>query len=524
MFALHERKIRQPVVRGIAKVPVVMQMEALECGAACLTMVLAYYGKWVPLEQVRMDCGVSRDGSNAKNIAKAAQGYGLVVKGFKSDAGAIRENGIFPCVIHWNFNHFVVLCGFRGNRACINDPARGSVRVSMEEFDKAFTGVCLMFSPGEAFQPDGKRKSTLAFARKRLSGAGAAVAFVMLTSVISYVFTMVNPAFSRFFMDRLLTGENRELLLPFIGLLTAVSITQIIVAAVQATYTLKIHGKMAVIGSSTFLWKVLRLPMSFFSQRMAGDIQTRHRDNAVIAGTLVNTLSPLVLSAGMMVFYLVVMLRYSPLLTLAGLISVALNVSMSRLISQKRVNITRVQLRDKGKLAASTVSGIQIVETIKASGAETGYFQKWAGYQASVNVQETKFTRLNQYLGMIPAFVSTLANAVVLVLGVWLCMRGQFTLGMVAAFQSFLASFLNPAQTLITAGQTIQEMRTQMERVEDVMEYPDDALFASNTAAGEPDYEKLSGEVLIDKITFGYSRLDQPLIENFRAVQLGYSR
>ena len=179
---------------------------------------------------------------------------------------------------------------------------------------------------------------------------------------------------------------------------------------------------------------------------------------------------------------------------------------MSRLISQ---------MRDKGKLAASTVSGIQIIETIKASGAETGYFQKWAGYQASVNAQGTKFTRLNQYLGMIPAFVSTLANAVVLVLGVWLCMRGQFTLGMVAAFQSFLASFLNPAQTLITAGQTIQEMRTQMERVEDVMEYPDDALFASNAAAGEPDYEKLSGDVEIDNITFGYSRLDQPLIENF---------
>ena len=500
---------------SVAKVPVVMQMEALECGAASLTMVLAYYGKWLPLEQVRADCGVSRDGSNAANIMKAARRYGLTTKVFRSSVEALRKSVSYPCVIHWNFNHFVVLCGFRGKYAYLNDPARGNVRVPMEEFDKAFTGICLTFAPSETFRPDGKRKSTLAFARKRLVGAGSAVAFVMLTSAIGYLFTVVNPAFSRFFMDRLLTNENRELLIPFIVLVTAVGVLQVFVAAVQAVYSLKINGKMAVMGSSTFLWKIMKMPMEFFTQRLAGDIQMRHKSNATIAATLVNTLTPLAISLVMLIFYLAVMLRYSPLLTLVGVLSIATNIFMSRLISKKRVNITRVQARDSGKLASATVSGIQMVETIKASGAENGYFQRWADFQASVNAQSTRFTVLNQYLGMIPAFVTTLANALVLIMGIWLCMRGEFTLGMVTAFQSFLMSFMTPAMTMIRAGQTIQEMRTQMERVEDVMEYPEDVRFSDAPVTEEMDYDKLKGAVELRNVTFGYSRLAPPLIENF---------
>ena len=512
---MKKQNIRQPVARRAAKVPMVMQMEALECGAACLAMVLAYYGKWVPLEQVRIDCGVSRDGSNARNMFRAARRYGLEAKGYQVEVESLRAEGTFPCIIHWNFNHFVVLCGFRGNKACINDPARGTIRVSMEEFDRSFTGICLTFSPGAAFQPGGKRKSTLNFARKRLSGAGAAVAFVTLTTIIGYLFTVLNPAFARFFMDRLLTGENRELLMPFIGLLAAVGVLQVVVAAVQSIYAFKISGKMAVIGSSSFLWKIFRLPMEFFSQRMAGDIQTRQSANAVIAGTLVNTLAPLLLNASMLVFYLVVMLRYSPILTLLGVISILLNLFMSRMISHKRVNITRVQMRDEGKLAAATVSGIQIVETIKASGSENGYFRRWAGYQASVNKQATRYTRLNQYLGVVPVFISDVANAAVLVLGIWLCMQGQFTLGMVTAFQSYMTAFMNPAMTMISAGQTIQEMRTQMERVEDVMEYPEDVHFSDRPVTDGEDYDKLRGEVELRNVTFGYSPLADPLITDF---------
>ena len=512
---MRDKNFRPPGKSKAAKVPVVMQMEALECGAACLAMVLACYGKWMPLEQVRVDCGVSRDGSRAGNVMKAARSYGLEAKGYRMGLEAVKGISAFPCIIHWNLNHFVVLCGFRGNHACINDPARGSVKVTMDEFDKAFTGIVMVFAPTERFEPDGKRTSTLAFARKRLSGAGAAMVFVMLTSIIGYVFTLLNSAFSRFFMDRLLTGENSELLTPFIALVAAVSLLQVFVAAIRAVYSLKINGKMAVVGSGSFMWKVLKMPMEFFSQRMAGDLLTRHKANETIAEQLVNTLTPLALSAVMMVFYLVVMLRYSPILTLVGLVSILINIVMSRIISEKRINITRVQTRDAGRLMSATVSGIRMVETIKASGAENGYFQRWAGYQASVNEQNTNYTRLNQYLGIIPAFITTLANALVLVLGIWLCMRGEFTLGMVTAFQSFLASFISPAMTMVTAGQTLQEMRTQMERVEDVMEYPEDPYFSDAPVSEDKNYDKLSGAVELRNVTFGYSKLDPPLIENF---------
>ena len=512
-----EKKIqlKHPLTKGAAKVPMVMQMEALECGAASLTMILAYYDKWIPLEQVRADCGVSRDGSNAKNVLKAARSYGLIAKGYRYEPEDLKKNGKFPCIIHWNFNHFLVLCGFRGNKAVLNDPAKGTYSVSMETFDKSFTGICLMFEPGENFEPGGKPKSVIDFAKKRLKGAGAAVAFVVATTVISSLIGIINPAFSRIFLDRLLTGQNPEWFLPFIVSLSVLSAVQIVVALIQALWSSRIDGRMTVTGSASFLWKVLRMPMEFFSQRMAGDIQQRQGANASIAGSLVNTFAPLVLDAFMMVFYLVVMIRYSWILTLIGIASIFVNSLISNLISKKRINITRVQMRDAGKLAGATVAGVEMIETIKASGAENGYFEKWAGYQASVNTQKVKFARLNQYLGLLPSFVSTVTGTAVLILGVYLTLQGKFTVGMIMAFQGFLGSFTAPATTLISAGQTLQEMRTEMERVEDVMQYPTDVEFAEKDEENDAEYDKLSGLVEMKNVTFGYSRLSEPLIEDF---------
>lgn len=508
-------KVKQPVRRGRVKVPVIMQMEALECGAASLAMLMAYYGKWIPLEQVRLDCGVSRDGSKAKNILVAARSYGFKAQGYRCELSAIKTKVTYPCIIHWNFNHFVVLNGFKGNYAYLNDPGRGEVRASMEEFDRAYTGICLEIIPGEGFKPSGKRKSTLEFARRRLVGTGAAVAFLLLSTIIGYLFGIINPVFSKFFMDRLLTGENRELLMPFIGIMIAFAIAQVAVAWVQGVYQMKINGKMALVGNSTYMWKLLRMPMEFFSQRMGGDLLQRANSNASIAGTLVNTFTPIVLNTFMMIFYLIVMLRYSVMLTMVGIITIAINLCVSRIVSAKRVNITRVQMRDSGKLAAATVSGMQMAETIKASGAENGYFQKWAGYQASVNSQKVRFTRLNQFLGMIPGLMSNLANSAVLILGVWLAMRGEFTIGAIMTFQGFMGAFMSPAMSLVSAGQTIQEMRTDMERVEDVMQYPDDEYYKDEPAFAEKDYSKLGGKVELKDVTFGYSRLAEPLIEDF---------
>ena len=506
-------KISPPLNKGVAKVPLIMQLEALECGAASLAMLMAYYGKWLPLEQVRSDCGVSRDGSNAKNIYLAAQNYGFDVKAFRKSPEKLRDNGTFPCIIHWNMNHFVVLDGFKGKKVYLNDPARGRVTVSWEEFDRAFTGVCIIPVPGEKFKPEGKPKSTLSFARKRLIGAGGAVAFVMVTTMLSYLFGIVNSVTSRIFMDRLLTGINRDWLYPFISIMVFLAVLQLVVAWAQAVYSLKINGKMAAIGSCSYMWKVLRLPMEFYSQRYAGDIQGRLTLNESIAGTLVNTFAPLLLNSAMMVFYLVLMLRKSPLLTIVGLTALFFNIIVSRIISDKRMNIARVSMRDMGKLEATTVSCFQMIETIKASGAENGFFGKWAGYQASANHQDVRTQKMDQVWGIIPEFVSTAANYIVLLLGVYLVMQGDFTLGGVLLFQGLLTAFMSPAMMLVNAGQTIQEMRSQMERVEDVMEYPDDPALIENEKAGE--ISKLEGNVELKNITFGYSKLAEPLIKNF---------
>ena len=509
-------KIKTPIEKGVAKVPVVMQMEALECGAASLTMILAYYGKWIPLEQVRADCGVSRDGSNAKNVLKAARSYGLVAKGYRYEPDELKKNGKFPCIIHWNFNHFVVLNGFKGNKAVLNDPAKGTYSVPMETFDNSFTGICLMFEPGDSFEPGGKPKSMLAFAKEKMRGAGVAVAFTIITTVIGSLIGIIRPAFSRIFIDRLLTGQNPEWFMPFIGALAALSAIQIIISFIEAIFEARISAKIDAVGSTTFMWKVLRMPMEFFSQRMAGDIQQRKGSNASVARTLVDTFAPLIIEACMMVFYLVVMIRYSVLLTLVGIGSIVINMIMSRIISNKRVNITRVSMRDAGKLAGATVAGIEMIETIKASGAENGFFEKWAGYQASVNTQKVKFAKLNQYLGMIPSLVSTLTNTAVLIIGVYLTMEGSFTVGMVMAFQGFLGSFMAPAGQLISAGQTLQEMRAEMERIEDVMKYPTDVICDQASDEGEDaEFDKLSGNVEMRNVTFGYSRLGEPLIRDF---------
>ena len=509
-----KRKIKPTLTRGVAKVPVVMQLEALECGAAALAMVMAYYGKWVPLEQVRVECGVSRDGSKAKNIYLAAEHYGFDVEAFRMTPKGIREEGKFPCIIHWNMDHFVVLDGFRGKHVYLNDPAQGEIRVTDEEFDKAFTGIVIIPTPSETFEPGGKRRSTVDFARKRLIGAGAAVAFVMITTAISYLFGILNSVTSRIFLDRILTGENRIWLRSFLVLLLLLAAVQLTVAWAQAVFSLRVNGKMSVIGRTSYMWKVLRLPMEFFSQRLAGDIQSRAALNASVAGTLVNTFAPLLLNTAMMIFYLVLMLRQSLLLTMVGLLTMLLNIIVGRLISTKRVNIARVQTRDAANLEATTVSGISMIETIKASGAENGFFQKWAGYQASVNKQEGRSRKNDALLGMIPTFLSTAANYAVLILGVWLTMEGRFTLGAVLMFQGFLGSFMSPAMTFVSAGQRIQEMRTQMERVEDVMEYPEDENVAEREVSDE-EIDKLWGNVELRNVTFGYSRLEKPLIENF---------
>ena len=507
------KNVKRPIKNGVAKkVPVVIQLEALECGAACLTMILAYYGKWIPLEQVRSDCGVSRDGSKAGKILKAAKNYGLDAKGYRYDIEDLRREAKFPCIIFWNNNHFVVLDGFKGNYAIINDPARGKTKYSIEALEQNYSGICLEFDPTREFKPEGKPKSVIAFAKKRLKGTKAMVLFIIITTIIASLIQIIQPGFSRVFIDRLLTHQNPDWFVPFILGITAISLIQIIIQIINQLYTLKLNGKLAVVGSTTYMWKVLKLPMDFFSQRMAGDILSRQSSNASVASTFINTFTPLILKICMAIFYLIVMFRYSVILSCIGLISLFVDVIVTRIITNKRVNLSRVGTRDSAMLASTTASGIQMIETIKASGAENGFFKKWAGYQANVNNNSIQMSKMSLFWGMIPNAINMIVNVSITTIGLWLCMNGEFTIGMIMAFQGYLSSFMGPVNEVVSATNSLLEMRTDMERIEDVMEYPDDDIV---TEKKNVQYAKLSGEVELKNITFGYSKLEAPLIENF---------
>lgn len=498
----------------ITRVPVIMQMEALECGAASLCMVLAYYGKWLPLEQVRSDCGVSRDGSSAKNILKAARAYGLKAEGYRMEPSQLA--GItLPAIIHWNFNHFVVLDGFKRDKVVLNDPARGTVTVTQEEFDKSFTGIVLRFEKTEGFTPEGKPKSTFDFAGKRLKGTASAFAFVALTGFLLAMAGMITPVFSRVFMDHILSGKNPGWLLPFAAAMLLALLFQFTVGVIQGIYWLKIQGKLAASSNASFLWHVLHLPVDFFSQRFTGDIVSRQSSNENIASALIGKLAPVFMNILLLVFYLAIMLRYSVVLSAVGITAALLNLAVLRLVSKKRVNMSRIMQRDSGKVSGVTMSGFEMIETIKASGAENGFFERWAGYFAKQGNAQIAFNKANLYYGMLPSLLQQLANTAVLMLGVYLILDGNFTIGMLMAFQGFLSSFLSPVNQLVGVGQAFIEMRSQMERVEDVMNYKPDVPTAEESGPEEELAGKLSGDIEIKNLTFGYSRLSSPLIEDF---------
>ena len=376
------------------KAPIVMQLEELECGAASLAMVMAYYNKWVAIEQVRIDCGVSRDGSNAKNILSAARNYGFTAKGYAYGTKLLKEKGKFPCIIHWNKTHFVVLNGFKGKKAYINDPAKGFLKVGLEQFESSYSGIYLEIQPSEDFIPSGKRKSMSQFAKKRLVGATSLVVFFSLTTIITYIIGVFNPILKQVFVDTLLDGKNPEWLMPFIIVVAIISGLQILTALIEAIYRYKINGKLALVGSSNYMWKVLRLPIDFFSQRMVGDIQQRKDENATIAETLVNVFAPLVFNSLMLVFYLVVMLSKSLILTALGVTTILLNAVVSYIISSVKINIARVQSRDNALLYGMTSKGIEMIETIKSSGAENNYFYSWNEAQENASNQKLKMARI----------------------------------------------------------------------------------------------------------------------------------
>lgn len=496
------------------KVPIVMQMEALECGAACLCMIAAYYKKWIPLTQVRADCGVSRDGSVAKNILNAARSYGMDAAGYRLEPESI-ESLPMPMIIHWNFNHFVVLCGIdrKKGKVYLNDPARGRVTVSMEEFDSSFTGIALTAVPNESFKPEGKPKSVWSFAKRCLKGALMPFVLAVFLSIVGMVIDLISPISQKIFIDNLMSGKNRDWLYPFLGLMLVVLIVQVFVGLIESIYWLKIRGKFALTSSAEFMWHVLRLPLEFFSQRNVGDIVSRQNSTGTIALTLINKIAPLLVSAIQIFLYLFLMINYSIGLTAIGLVAIVLNMFVARYVSNKMLDYQRASVMNQGKLTSVTYAGFEMIETIKSTGAENGYFERWAGYYTKQNNANADISRFTQYVSQIPTLIKAIADTIVQFSGIYLIMKGQFTIGSFMAFTGFLGRFLGPVENFIDVYKSYIGMRCDMERVDDVLEYPTDVHEFKNTDLN--DDRKLLGNIEVNDITFGYGRLSKPILSNF---------
>ncbi|MDD2372181.1 MAG: NHLP family bacteriocin export ABC transporter peptidase/permease/ATPase subunit [Syntrophomonadaceae bacterium] len=497
------------------KVPTVLQMEALECGAASLAMVLAYWGKFVPLEILRMDCGVSRDGSKASNILKAARSYGLEARGFRKEPQELREMQ-FPVIIHWNFNHFLVLEGFRDDNIYLNDPTSGPRVVSEEEFDEAYTGIVLTFSPEPDFAKGGKKPNLLKSLQLRVKGSETALTYIVLVGLALVIPGLVIPMFAKVFVDDILLQGKTTWLLPLLLGMGLTAILRGVLTWIRQYYLLRLETKIALSTSGQFLWHILHLPIEFFLQRYSGDISSRINTNDTVAKLLSGQLATTVLNFMMIIFYFVLMLQYSIVLSLVGVAAAMINIFYLNYVSKKRVDINRKLRQDKGKLIGTAMSGLQTIETLKATGSESDFFAKWSGYQAKVlNAQQDNGTATN-YLSNLPFLLSALTNSIVLILGGFIILKGNMTIGMLVAFQSLMTSFLTPVSSLVELGGSLQELVADMNRLDDVLKYPQDADIQELPAPDASDeYSRLQGYVELRDLSFGYSRLEPPLIENF---------
>ena len=498
------------------RTPTVLQLEAVECGAAALAMVLAYHGRVVPLATLRRECGVSRDGSKASNVVKAARRYGLQAKGFSKSLDDLAAVSV-PAILFWNFNHFVVFEGFANGKACINDPAAGHRVLSMSEFQRAFTGVVLVFSPGPEFERGGRLPSLRAAIAERLAGSGLAVAYCFAVGLLLVIPGLVIPAFSQIFIDNVIIAERTDWLRPLLLAMFLALLVQTVLRFLQLRYLRRLRIKLSIKMSSGYMWHLLRLPASFYAQRYSGEVANRSELNNKLADVLSGRLAQTGIDAVMVGFYALLNLQYDALLTAIGVGFALLNVGLLRWLSGRRVEANMRVLQEYGKAQGTAMAGLQGMETLKAGGLENGFFGTWSGYYAKGTNARQGLELSNQTLVIVPTLLTGLTTVAVLVVGGFRIISGELTIGMLVAFQALMASFQAPINNLLGLGSTLQELRGDLDRVDDVLLHPVPERGPEPVtvdANGEP-LVRLNGYVELRDVTFGYSPLEKPLIENF---------
>ncbi len=502
------------------KTPTVIQMEGVECGAAALGIILGYYGKIVPLAELRQACGVSRDGSNASNIIKAAKYYGLMAKGFKKGLETLNQVKS-PFIVFWNFNHFLVVEGFGKNQIFLNDPATGPRLVSWDEFDQGYTGIMLIFQPSPSFEKGGRKPSIVKALWMRLKTALGAIFFTILAGFLLVIPNLVLPVFTQVFIDEVLIQGRVEWLQPLlVGMLITVGL-KLVLSWMRLENLRQLKLKLAVSMSSNFVWHILRLPISFYAQRYPGEIANRINVNDKIADVLSGRLATSVIDLVLLIFYILVMAQYDILLTIIGLIFALINLTTLQIISRVRVDANRILGIEYSKAASVGIAGIQNIETLKASGLESDFFARWVGYYTKAIQVQVDLNLQNQLLELLPVFLSLINNILLLIIGSWRVISGDLSMGMLIAFQSLMNSFSEPVNRLLVSGGILQELEGDLERLDDVLDNQVDSIFLDVKDEEIEEFQlanmsnyRLEGKIELKSISFGYSRLESPLIEN----------
>ena len=497
------------------KVPTVLQMEATECGAASLAMILAYYGRWLPLEFLRQECGVTRDGSNADNLLKAARRQGCVAKAFAGRSEVLRKKE-FPLILFWEFNHFLVLEGFQGDTVFLNDPAMGRRTVPWDEFITSYTGVYMKITPDENFKPEGEPYSIVKTVAAKLREDKWALIFLMVLGLCMIIPGLAVPVMSQIFIDDVFSLKHADWIVKLLIAMFGTMILLGIMTAMRAAVLTYWQKKLTIADSSGFFWHVLRMPVAFFQQRYAADIASRIQFNESTAEVLSNQAATALLDLLVALFYLLLLFQYSVPLTLIGVSISVVDIFVFLYMRRRQTDlIMRIQ-QDASKAYGVLMSGLMMVESIKANGSEGDLFAKWAGYAAKASVATQEMKLWTMKVKLLPLLLGGLNSALIMTVGGFSIMEGIMTAGIYMAFNNLIAKFHEPVQKLLSLGNVLQNTEMQMRRLDDVRRYKTDSLnYPDENQTVSFTGNRLSGELTLKDVSFGYSPLDPPLIEHF---------
>lgn len=488
-------------------------MEVVECGAAALSIVLGYYSRFVSLEELREKCGVSRDGVNAHDIVEAAEWYGLKGEGYEVDIDHLHELKL-PAILFWDYNHFVVLEGFSGDKVYINDPATGPRQITRDDLKEHHSDVALEFTPTPSFEKGGNYPSLWQGIKQRMLPYKKAMGILLVFQTCLVALGLVMPLAYQYFLDDILGKQDLTWKWPYLGTLTGLMIGGTLLTWSQGMFLNRLMVQLSKNFSGEFLWHVLQLPINFFMQRFGGEIIQRMRLNNQVAQMLTGQLVISAISLVLVISYGFIMFQYDVLISLIGVGAGLFNLTMLLIISRIRTNAyARVQ-QEQAKITGVSLDTIENIETMKATGHDAHFFSKISGYC-------TKNINAMQQIGRSDIWLSTLASAaqqistiLLLGIGVWRVMAGSLSVGMLIALQLILSRFLAPIGQLVSFGTQLHSLQVDLSRLDDVLKNKKDPLV---THRKQHDSEQINhkGHLQIENISFGYYSLQPPYIANF---------